>query len=573
VIDQASFSPRTTTDILAPPAAAHVVLLDHRGRPAGTAEKAGVHHRATPLHLAFSCYVLDRRGRTLITQRSARKPTWPGVWTNSCCGHPRMGETLREAVSRHLSCELGLTPARMALAIGDFTYRAAMDDGTLEHELCPVLVAEVDGELRPDEHEVDDWTWIEWSELTRRVADRPHTLSPWSVAQVRRMVCEGIDPIELLDHSAAGGALDRVHGSSVAGGCRAADVLNASQIRVDLHLSEFLEARRNDVLEAASAIAVLLAEIESLTAAGGKRLRPAFVFSGHRAAGGSDDDQTAVHAAAAVELLHTFALLHDDVMDRSEVRRGRPSAHRSLRRHHRGDAAGAEWFGFSAAVLAGDLAFVWADAMLDRLHGHALEGERIRRARELFTLLRSEVIAGQLLDLQVGCSASADESDAARIALLKSARYTVTRPLQLGAALAGTTSEIERALVSYGDAAGVAFQLRDDVLGMFGDSSVTGKTTSDDLREGKRTLLVVRAMELATAAGRIALSEALGRGQLDDETAERCREVIAESGALASVEAAIDTQLDRAIAALNGLDTDSRESLTDLALFAARRDR
>ncbi len=187
--------------------------------------------------------------------------------------------------------------------------------------------------------------------------------------------------------------------------------------------------------------------------------------------------------------------------------------------------------------------------------------------------MRSEVIAGQLLDLQVGCSASADESDAARIALLKSARYTVTRPLQLGAALAGTTSEIERALVSYGDAAGVAFQLRDDVLGMFGDSSVTGKTTSDDLREGKRTLLVVRAMELATAAGRIALSEALGRGQLDDETAERCREVIAESGALASVEAAIDTQLDRAIAALNGLDTDSGESLTDLALFAARRDR
>jgi geranylgeranyl diphosphate synthase type I len=364
-----------------------------------------------------------------------------------------------------------------------------------------------------------------------------------------------------------------VHGWRPSAGSRAADILNVAQLRVDLHLSDFLDARRRDVPEAMDAIDVLLAEVESLTAAGGKRLRPAFVLGGHRAAGGGEDDPVALHAAAAVELLHTFALLHDDVMDRSDIRRGRPAAHRSLRSHHRGGVKGADWFGVSAAVLAGDLAFVWADAMLDRIDDHAPSAAARRRARELFTLLRSEVIAGQLLDLQVGCSPFAGESDAARIALLKSARYTVTRPLQIGAALAGATSEVERALASYGDSAGVAFQLRDDVLGMFGESSLTGKGTIDDLREGKRTLLVIRAMELASEAGRAALSRALGDSSVDDRSAQQCRDVIADSGALASVEAAIDTHVDRAVEALDTLDPSTRASLADLAMFVAHRDR
>jgi len=346
------------------------VLLDARGRPAGTADKRSVHDVATPLHLAFSCYVIDAHGRTLLTRRSHRKRTWPGIWTNACCGHPQEGETIRRAVNRHLESELGLRAVRLGLAFGDFAYRATMDDGTVEHELCPVLVAETVGILRPDPDEVDDWEWVEWPRLVERVVDAPHTLSPWSVAQVVRMVREGLVPTDVLSRSTAA-AIDRVHGGGRAVGSRTVDVLASSQLRVDLHLSEFLDARRHDVPEATDAIDVLSAEIDSLTAAGGKRLRPAFVLAGHRAGGGSDDDPAAVDAAAAVELLHTFALMHDDVMDRSELRRGRPAAHRALRRHHGGPPADADWFGISAAVLAGDLAFVWADAMFDRLDAHA----------------------------------------------------------------------------------------------------------------------------------------------------------------------------------------------------------
>ena len=572
MIDHAALVPRTFSVQSAQTAPTHVVLLDSRGRPVGIADKRTVHDAATPLHLAFSCYVVDDLGRTLLTRRSHRKRTWPGIWTNACCGHPQAAETLRQAVSRHLEAELGLRAVRMALAFGDFAYRATMDDGTVEHELCPVLVAQTTGAVRPDPDEVDDWEWVEWAALVERVIHSPNTLSPWSVAQVARMSREGLVPTDLLDRSTAAG-IDRVHGSRPAVRRRTVDVLASSQVRVDLHLSEFLNARRHDVPEATDAIDALSAEIDSLTAAGGKRLRPALVLAGHAAAGGAGDDPAAVHAAAAVELLHTFALMHDDVMDRSELRRGRPAAHRSLRCHHAGSAADADWFGISAAVLAGDLAFVWADAMFDRLDAHEVAGVRRRRARELFTLLRTEVIAGQLLDLRIGCSPSADEHDAVRIALLKSARYTVTRPLQIGAAVAGAPSDVERALAIYGDAVGVAFQLRDDVLGMFGNPLETGKPACDDLRDGKHTLLVTRALALTTEPGRELLRATLGSPDVDEATAQRCRDVITQSGALASVEAAIDTGIDRALDALTVLDAATCEALTDLALFAAYRDR
>lgn len=160
-----------------------VVLLDPDGRPTGTAPKLAVHHASTPYHLAFSAHVVDGRGRVLVTRRSLAKPTWPGAWTNACCGHPGPGETLREAVTRRLAHELGLRPRRMAVALPRFSYRATMADGTVEHELCPVLIAEVAGEpvLNPDE--AAEARWLSWRTFRARARRRPSSLSPWSVAQ------------------------------------------------------------------------------------------------------------------------------------------------------------------------------------------------------------------------------------------------------------------------------------------------------------------------------------------------------------------------------------------------------
>jgi geranylgeranyl diphosphate synthase type I len=552
----------------------HVVLVDEVGLPTGTASKATVHGTETPLHLGFSCYVVRPDGSTLLTRRAAAKRTWPGTWTNACCGHPRHGETLRQAVERHLRDELGLTPTRIALAIGDFTYRATMADGTVEHELCPVMVAEVEGELTPDPGEVDAAEWIDWNELVARAGRRPESLSPWSVDQIGRLATLAATPIDLIG---AGDPADRILDRPAGRrrwlvGSGSANELDHTRARVDEHLGEFIAARRHDVLEAADAMTVLHSAIEALTGAGGKRLRPAFVIWGHLAAGGDPAAAAPLHAAGAVELLHTFALLHDDVMDRSATRRGRPTAHHELRAHA-ANVDDAEWFGVSAAVLAGDLAFVWADRLFDEIDAHATGSGAARHARRLFTTLRTEVIAGQYLDIHRGCSATADETDAARIALLKSARYTASRPLQIGAALAGADDALSERLARFGDAAGMAFQLRDDVLGVFGDPGSTGKSAADDLREGKRTLLVQRAMALTTDAGRAVLCTALGTPDLDEVSAKRCRDVIAASGALASVEAAIDVHLERAFALASTFEPDAGRVLSDLAELAARRDR
>lgn len=164
--------------------AEHVVLLDEDGRARGTLPKPEAHHADTPLHLAFSCHVVDGAGRALLARRAVTKRTWPGVWSNACCGHPQLGETLREAVERRVHEELGVRVVRLGLALPTFTYRATMVDGTVEHELCPVFVAEVEGEPAPDPAEVAAVAWIRWDDLQARVRTSPHTLSPWSVQQL-----------------------------------------------------------------------------------------------------------------------------------------------------------------------------------------------------------------------------------------------------------------------------------------------------------------------------------------------------------------------------------------------------
>lgn len=287
---------------------------------------------------------------------------------------------------------------------------------------------------------------------------------------------------------------------------------------------------------------------------------------------GMTEPRGAVTVGAAVELVHTFALLHDDVMDRSATRRGQPTAHRDLaaahvRENRRGDAG---WFGVSGAVLAGDLAMTWSDELLETA---PVAPERMPEVRHRLQRLRAEVIAGQYLELRLAGDPRPSGDDPLRVALLKSARYTVTRPLQLGAATEGPGGSWSRPLATYGDATGIAFQLRDDVLGLFGDPARTEKSASDDLREGRWTSLLAGAYDRATSAGGRWLLERLGDRELADEQVEAVRDFVRETGALELVEERLRDHAERARFAVEDLPAELRPALLRLLELAVHRDR
>jgi geranylgeranyl diphosphate synthase type I len=289
---------------------------------------------------------------------------------------------------------------------------------------------------------------------------------------------------------------------------------------------------------------------------GGKRFRAAFCYWGHQAVSPPDDESALLRACGSLELLHASALVHDDYMDASDVRRGRPATHREFATLHeqsrwRGDP---EQYGASAAILLGDLLLSWADEML-RTCG--LPDERVWAAQAYFDLTRSEVVTGQFLDVSAQARGASDVDVAMNVLRYKSAKYSIERPLHIGAALAGASSGVIEQLSRFGLPLGEAFQLRDDLLGVFGDPETTGKPAGDDLTEGKRTVLTALALDALPEADARHLDASLGRA-LDQAEVTRLRELIDASGAHAQVEQVIGELTDRALTALDEADIDDR---------------
>lgn len=301
------------------------------------------------------------------------------------------------------------------------------------------------------------------------------------------------------------------------------------------HQAEVLAEVGPDAQELLGAVRRLLS--------GGKRLRAAFLYWGYRAAGQPDSPQI-VRVATAMEFFQAAALIHDDVMDDSDTRRGMPAAHRSLAERHEREAwAGdAGRFGVAGAILAGNLCLNWTEELYAT---SGLDPDHLAQGRDVFDRMRTQLMGGQFLDV-VESARSWDEVPTAerieraeRVIRFKSAKYTVEHPLLIGATAAGADEQDRAALSRYGLSLGHAFQLRDDLLGVFGDPAATGKPAGDDLREGKRTVLIAHALAGADEAGRSLLEDGLGDPALEAEAVERLREVIAASGAVDAVEADI----------------------------------
>jgi geranylgeranyl diphosphate synthase type I len=305
---------------------------------------------------------------------------------------------------------------------------------------------------------------------------------------------------------------------------------------------------------------------------GGKRFRAAFCFWGYRAVTPEPVDEVAlVRACAALELLHASALVHDDLMDASDTRRGRPATHRQFEKDHRGAGwrGDPEQYGGAAAILLGDLLLSWSDELLRRC---GLPLAQVAPALDVFDLCRSEVIAGQFLDVSVQARGRADVDTAMTVLRYKSAKYSIERPLHIGAALAGATPQAIAELSAFGLPLGEAFQLRDDLLGVFGDPVTTGKPAGDDLVEGKRTVLVALALDGADDADAALLDAALG-SPLPVPQVERLRTIIDASGAHAQVEDVIGQLAAHAVAALERADLDPHATGVLRELASAATDR
>jgi geranylgeranyl diphosphate synthase type I len=326
--------------------------------------------------------------------------------------------------------------------------------------------------------------------------------------------------------------------------------------KLDGKLAAWLAAKRAEA--AASTVPSdldLIDGIAQLMTRGGKRLRPALVYYSYRALGG-ESDPVVLPLALATEFLHTYLLIHDDIMDHAETRRGRPSAHARFRELHRGHGwrGDAAEFGAAAAILLGDLAHTWA---VELFSGVPVEGQRAAELTRSFSAMCQEVIGGQYLELLVAArreSAPAGEEELLSVLRRKSGCYTAERPIQLGGILAGAGPGPLAALARFGSAVGEAFQLQDDLLGMFGDPDTVGKPVGADLTEGKFTFLIFHALEAASPEERQVLTHALGRPDLPLGDVERVQQILAGTGARARVEAMVDERLQVARAALAGLD-------------------
>lgn len=333
-------------------------------------------------------------------------------------------------------------------------------------------------------------------------------------------------------------------------------------------LNDFLTSRQNIMSTISQDIDPLMGSIANLVT-GGKRLRALMCYWGWRGAGGDASASEVVTAGSALELFQAAALIHDDIIDRSDTRRGGPSVHRRFSQLHadQGWSLDSERFGHAAAILTGDLCLSFSEESFTDIGERAASGSQ---ARLIFNLMRAEVMAGQYLDILEEVAGPVRDragavTRAQSIIRFKSAKYSTEHPLALGGALAGASEELLRGYSAFALPLGEAFQLRDDVLGVFGDPVTTGKPAGDDLKEGKRTVLVAFALDLATPQESAFIDSRLGRPDLTDEDVAEIRRIIVDCGALQATEVLIDEFGAAAYAALDLLP------LEDLPKTALRK--
>jgi geranylgeranyl diphosphate synthase type I len=341
---------------------------------------------------------------------------------------------------------------------------------------------------------------------------------------------------------------------------------------IDKALAEFCRTEVSYLSAIGSEMDPVAKAMEKFILQGGKRLRPLFAYVGYLASGGKINDSI-FRAFASLELVHACALIHDDVMDGSDTRRGEPAIHKQFEELHiKNKLSGSpEKFGIASAILLGDLALIWSAQMF---HSSKISEHQIKRALPIYDEMRVELMAGQYLDVYEQALATSNVDRSLKVARYKSGKYTIERPLHFGLKLNEDSKPLlQQVFTDYGIPLGEAFQLRDDVLGIFGDPAQTGKPAGDDLREGKRTVLMAKAVELANASERKELLNSLGKSDLSTESVANAQQIIKDTGALAAIEKMISDLSETAAHAISKvlITDDGRKLLTQLIVLSTNR--
>jgi geranylgeranyl diphosphate synthase type I len=351
--------------------------------------------------------------------------------------------------------------------------------------------------------------------------------------------------------------------------------LKSLRERVEAQLKDFLTTQGDYFTAIAPELKPAASSLSAFVVNGGKRFRPLFAAVGAMGAGSQLSDAE-IRAFSSLELLQACALVHDDLMDASDTRRGEPAIHKLFESMHASEKyqGKATQFGLSAAVLIGDLALIWSDLMLN---SSGVSNDSLLAALSVHDEMRVELIAGQYLDVFEQARGTQSVAQALNIARYKSAKYTIERPLHLGAAIAMPDTAKRAQIVSiyseFGLPLGEAFQLRDDLLGVFGDPKVTGKPSGDDLREGKRTVLMAMTHDRISGSAEAEFMKEFGNHNISESAIARLQEIISETGAAMHVEDLIEELTSTALEAINRDEIDSqvRELLTQMAIIATKR--
>ena len=351
----------------------------------------------------------------------------------------------------------------------------------------------------------------------------------------------------------------------------ASNDINGIRSEINRALTDFVNNQGKYLRAIGPELDPVAVSLEKFLLDSGKRLRPLFAYVGLVGAG-VQPTQELISAASSLELVHVCALIHDDVMDASDTRRGAPSIHKYFEKMHQDKklVGSGSQFGIASAILIGDLALIWSAQML---HNSKLPTEKLISALPVYDEMRVELMAGQFLDVYEQSLGTQSVERSMKVARYKSGKYTIERPLHFGAALAQAPQELISTYSKFGIPLGEAFQLRDDLLGVFGDPAQTGKPSGDDLREGKRTALIAIALQKASASQQKIITDNLGDPGLTSSMISDLQQVINETGATSHIELMIEELTNTSLTALNhdGISQDGKRYLTELAVLATNR--